>query len=80
MMKVDKKMLEMLSRMPDERLWHTLCLVASGMGAELSERKRNRIDYDALRCTLAQITEEDIERMNAVAEMYRTYRKSGGRR
>ena len=43
MMKVDKKTLEMLSRMPDERLWHTLCLVASGMGAELSERKRCRI-------------------------------------
>jgi hypothetical protein len=79
-MKVDKKTLDMLSRMPDERLWHTLCLLASGMGAELSERKRNRIDYDALRYTLAQITEKDIERMNEAAEMYRTYRRSGGRR
>ncbi len=79
-MKLEKKTLDMLSRMPDDKLWHTLCFFASGMGVELPERRRHRMDFDALRYTLSQIGEEDIERVNGIAEIYRTYKRSGGRR
>lgn len=78
-MKLDLKTVSMLAGMPDDRLWATLKLMSSGMGIELPERKRRRIDYDALRFTLSRITEEDIRRMNEIADTYSSRKKGGGR-
>lgn len=71
------KTVQMLAGMPDDRLWATLRLFASGMGVELPERKRRRIDYDALRFTLSRVTPEDITRVNEISETYKQYRKGG---
>ena len=79
-MKLDLKTVSMLAGMPDDRLWATLKLMASGMGMELPERKRRRIDYDALRFTLSRITEEDIRRANEIGDTYSSFRKGGWRR
>ena len=79
-MKLDIKTIQMLSDMPDDRLWHTLHLFASGMGIEIPERKRRRIDYDALRYTLKQIREEDVARVNEISDLYKNYRRGGMRR
>jgi len=76
-MKLDLKTVSMLASMPDDRLWYTLHLLASGAGIELPERRRRRIDYDALRCALSQITAADIERANEIADTYKYYRKGG---
>ena len=78
-MKLDTKTIYMLAGMPDDRLWATLRLFASGMGMELPERKRRRIDYDALRYTLSRITEEDVARVNEISETYKNYRRGGWR-
>lgn len=78
--KLDRKTITMLSGMPDDRLWSTLRLFASGMGMDLPERKRRRIDYDALRYTLCQITDEDIARVNEISETYKSYGRGGYRR
>ena len=78
-MKLDRKTITMLSGMPNDRLWSTLKLFASGMGMELSERKRHRIDYDALRYTLSRITDEDICRVNEISETYKEYSRGGMR-
>ncbi len=79
-MKLERKTVDMLSRMPDDKLWHTLCFFAAGLGIELPERRRRRIDYDALRYTLSRITDEDIERMNGISDIYHTYKRSGMKR
>lgn len=79
-MKLDMKTVSMLAGMPDDRLWYTMHLMASGMGIDLPERKRYRIDYDALRYTLSKITEADIARVNEIADTYKYYRKGGMRR
>jgi len=79
-MKLDLKTVSMLAGMPDDRLWATLKLMASGMGIELPERKRRRMDYDALRFTLSHITEEDIRRINEIGDTYSSFRKGGWRR
>ena len=78
-MKLDRKTITMLSGMPNDRLWSTLKLFASGMGMELSERKRKGIDYDALRYTLSRITDEDICRVNEISETYKDYSRGGMR-
>ena len=79
-MKLDLKTVSMLAGMPDDRLWATLRLMSSGMGRELPERKRRRIDFDALRYTLSRITDEDIRRANEIADTYSFFRRGGGRR
>ena len=79
-MKLDMKTVQMLAGMPDDRLWATLHLFAAGMGVELPERKRRKIDYDALRYTLSRITDEDICRVNEISETYKDYSRGGMRR
>jgi len=76
-MKLDRKTVQMLSAMPDDRLWHTLHFLAAGAGVEIAERKWRRVDWDALRYTLSTVTEEDISRINCITETYKTYRKGG---
>ena len=76
-MKLDRKTVDMLSRMPDDRLWHTLCFFAAGLGIELPERRRQRICYDALRYTLSCITDADIQRINEISDIYHTHKRSG---
>ena len=70
----------MLMNMSDERLWHTLRMFVSGMGMELPERKRWKINYDAVRYTLSQINEDDLVRIGEITDMYKGYRKGGFRR
>ena len=79
-MKLDMKTVQMLAGMPDDRLWATLHLFAAGMGVELPERKRRKIDYDALRYTLSRITQEDVMRVNEISDIYKQFRKGGYRR
>ncbi|MBE6560470.1 MAG: hypothetical protein E7662_05035 [Ruminococcaceae bacterium] len=79
-MKLDRKTVDMLSRMPDDKLWHTLCFLAAGLGIELPERRRSRIHYDALRHTLSCITDADIERICEISDIYHTHKRSGMRR
>ena len=73
----------MLSEMPDEKLFRTLKMLAAGMGAEVSERQRTRLHYDAIRRTLAEITDSDIHRINEIGETYKQFkneRRGGGYR
>jgi len=80
-MKLDRNTVRTLSEMSDDRLFRTMKMMASGMGAELSERQRHRLDYEALRRTLLSVTEDDICRINEIMETYKQYknqRRGGG--
>ena len=80
-MKLDRNTVRSLSEMSDDRLFRTMKMLASGMGAELSDRQRYRMDYEAIRRTLSCITENDICRINEIMETYKRYknqRRGGG--
>ena len=82
-MKLDRNTVRSLSEMSDERLFRTLKHFASSLGVELSERQRGRLHYDAIRRTLAEITDGDIARINEIGERYKQYkndRRGGGYR
>ena len=82
-MKLDKNTLHTLSEMSDDRLWRTLRMLSSGMGMELPERQRGRLHYEAIRRTLAEITDADIARVNEIADMYKRFKneyRGGGYR
>ena len=61
-MKLDRNTLYTLSEMPDDRLWRTLRMFAASMGLEIPERARGRLHYEAIRRTLAGITDRIIAR------------------
>lgn len=82
-MKLDRNTVRSLSEMPDDRLWRTLRMLASGIGVEIPERQRGRLHYEAIRRTLSEITEADICRVNEIADTYKRFKneyRGGGYR
>lgn len=79
-MKIDQKTIEMLLEMSDDRLWHTMRMLAAGKGMEIPERMRHRIRYDAVRAVLAGTTSQDIQRINELSEIYDSAKRKGIRR
>ena len=76
-MKLDRNTIRSLSEMSDDRLWRTLRMLAGGMGMELPERQRGRLHYGAIRRTLGEITEADIDRINDILERYKQFKNDG---
>lgn len=82
-MKLDRNTLYTLSEMPDDRLWRTLRMFAASMGLEIPERARGRLHYEAIRRTLAEITDADVARVNEIMDTYKYHkndRRGGGYR
>lgn len=78
-MKIDKKTIDMLCNMPDERLWGTLKLVASANGINLSGKRMTPRDIAKLRCALSSVTEQDLTRAEEIINIYK-YGGGNGRR
>ncbi len=76
-MKLDRNTVYSLSEMSDDRLWRTLRMLTSSMGMELPERMRTRLHYEAIRRTLCEITDSDIDAVNRIMETYKYHKKNG---
>lgn len=72
-MKIDKKTIESLCRMSDDKLWGALRLFASSAGVNISQRRMNPGEMQKLRRTLMSLTDNDISR---VVEIIQTYKGS----
>ena len=70
-MKIDKKRIDMLCSMSDERLWGAVKFFAGTLGADLSRRRVRPGDIEKLRRTLRALTEDDISRINRLAEVWK---------
>ncbi len=82
-MKLDRNTVRSLSEMSDDRLWRTLRMLASGMGVEIPERQRGRLHYEAIRRTLGEVTDADIDRINGILDTYKRFKneyRGGGYR
>ncbi|MBO5670928.1 MAG: hypothetical protein J6S41_05200 [Clostridia bacterium] len=75
-MKLDRNTVRSFSEMSDDRLWRTLRMLAGGMGMELPERQRARLHYEAIRRTLREITDADIDRINEILERYKQHKNN----
>jgi len=67
-------MIDRMLEMPDDRLLVMLKLVMSGSGIETSGKSMNRMDDKTvrkLRRVLAEITDDDIERVTYLTEVYK---------
>ena len=70
-MKIDKKKVDSLCSMSDERLWGAVKFFAGTLGADLSKKRVKPGDVDRLRRTLRSLTDEDIGRINRLIEVWK---------
>lgn len=70
-MKIDKKTLDMLSALPDDKLWQMLRVVSASMGATLPEKTPDADKMANLRTAFSNIGETDLERAMQIVDIYK---------
>ena len=61
-MKIDKKTLDMLSSLPDDKLWQVLNVIASSSGISLVAPPNDKEQIARLREAMGSVTENDLDR------------------
>lgn len=72
-MKIDRKMLDSFLHLPDDKLGRTLRLLA-GANASYAWGEENPQTLRKLRAVLQVLTDADLERINALREIYKETR------
>ena len=75
-MKLDRKKINMLCSMSDERLWSTVKLFAMSNGVDVSKKRVRPGDIESFRRTLRSLTDSDLARIGELTEIYKYGRKS----
>ncbi|MBQ7669771.1 MAG: hypothetical protein IJS45_03510 [Clostridia bacterium] len=70
-MKFDRKKVEMLTSMSDERMWSTVKLFASANGVDLSRKRVTARDLTNLRRMLRSLTDDDLRRVGELADVFK---------
>ena len=73
-MKIDKKTINTLCSMPDDKLWAAVRLFASSSGISLAPRPASPRDMAKLRHALNQLTEADISRACEIMKNFKNQR------
>lgn len=71
---INKALIDKMLAMPDDKLLAMMKIILSGSGISMSGDKKGKSADEKtlrkLRCVLAEITDEDIERMTYLTEVY----------
>ena len=70
-MKFDRKKVEMLTSMSDERMWSTIKLFASANGVDLSRRRVTQRDLANLKRMLRSLTDDDLRRVGELTDVFK---------
>ena len=70
-MRFDKKKIDALCSMSDERLWGAVKFFAGTVGADLSRKRVKPGDIEKIRRTLRALTDDDIARINRLTEVWK---------
>lgn len=70
-MKIDKKTLDMLSSLPDDKLWQVLNVIASSSGISLGAPPNDKEQIARLREAMGSVTENDLDRAAQIVDIYR---------
>ena len=65
-MKINKKTIDELCALSDDKLWAALRLFASSSGITLSSKRVSRTEMARIRKTLSELTEADISRAGEI--------------
>ncbi len=70
-MKIDKKTLDMLASLPDDKLWQMVSVIASTSGIRLPSSKPDEKTMTGLRCAVSELSDEDIDRATKIFSKYK---------
>ena len=70
-MRIDRKGVEKLCSMNDERMWGAIKLFAGVNGIDLSKKRVGKEDIRNLRTALRSLTDGDLERVNRFIHTYK---------
>ena len=70
-MKIDRRKIDTLCGMSDERLWGTLKFLAAANGMDISKKRVTPSDIAGVRRLLASLGDGDISRINELIGIYR---------
>ena len=74
-MKIDKKMLDAMSALPDDKLWAMLRIVSAAAGLSLPERMPDAAQMKNLRAAISEVGDDDIKRAAELAAIYKGEKK-----
>ncbi|MBS5724614.1 MAG: hypothetical protein KHW59_02405 [Clostridiales bacterium] len=67
-MRIDKRTVDKIAGMPDDRLWKMILSLGASKGIDLSSIKVSPAELDKIRAALTQMTDEDIVRAMEILE------------
>ena len=70
-MKLEKKMIDQLLALPDEKLWQMFQLFAMGNGLKMGDKAPDGTGMRKLRAVLGSVTDEDIGRVTDLISVYK---------
>ncbi len=76
-MKLDRKTLDMLSALPDDKLWQMLSVIASASGVRLPSEKPDPKTMTGLRRAVSDLSDGDIARAAEIFSKYKEGKRHG---
>ena len=70
-MKLEKKMIDQMLALPDDKLWQMFQLLARGSGLKIGDRVPEGAGMRKLRAVLEAVTDADIGRVIELIELYK---------
>lgn len=67
-MRIDKRTVDKIAGMPDDRLWKMILALGASKGIDLSGIKVSSTELDKIRTAMTQMTDEDIVRAMEILE------------
>lgn len=68
---LEKKMIDQLLALPDDKLWQMVQLLAVGNGVKLGDKAPNPGSMRKLRAVLEAVTDDDIGRVVELITLYK---------
>ena len=76
-MKIDKKTIDAIAALPDDKLWQMLSLIASASGMKLPREMPDKKTLAGIRGAAGEIGDGDIDRATEILSKYKEGRRDG---
>ena len=70
-MKLDKRMIDQMLSLPDDKLWQMFQLLSMGSGLKMGDKAPDPAGMRKLRAVLEDITDADIARVLGLIDLYK---------
>lgn len=76
-MKLDKKTLDMISSLPDEKLWQIINVIAVQTGMTVNSKMPDKEKMSQIRSAMSNLTDGDLSRAAEIFDLLKGGNKNG---